>query len=301
MVSRGVVLVLLAFAAAGCGSSGGGPTTLRDLLERKGQDVAVIPGTSDHAAGRIRYSFLVVRGSGELVSRPTARVWVAPGLDEEPVATATARLEPVGVENPSRAPAPDAKELYVVHVDVPRPGKYFLLAEPVGAKPAVQALADLEVRERTKAPAIGTKAHPSKTPTIRSTGGDFSKLTTRDPPDVRLLRYSVAESLAARKPFVLVFATPKFCTSRTCGPVVDVVEAVSRRFAGDRVRFIHVEVHVDHDPAKGVNRWMKEWNVPTEPFTFLVARDGRIRGKFEGSFSIRELETAVRKRLLGER
>jgi hypothetical protein len=44
----------------------------------------------------------------------------------------------------------------------------------------------------------------------------------RTSPGVSLLRHSVADSLAAHKPFVLVFATAKFCESPTCGPVVDV-------------------------------------------------------------------------------
>jgi hypothetical protein len=99
-------------------------------------------------------------------------------------------------------------------------------------------------------------------------------------------------------PFVVTFATPKFCSSRTCGPVVDVVEDVSRRLADEDVRFIHVEVFEDNDPAKGFNRWMQEWDLPTEPWTFLVDADGRIAARFEGTVSVHELEQAVRDHLL---
>jgi hypothetical protein len=42
------------------------------------------------------------------------------------------------------------------------------------------------------------------------------------------------------------------------------------------------------------NRWVREWHLPSEPWTFLVGRDGRIKGKFDGSVSVRELEHAVR-------
>ena len=107
-------------------------------------------------------------------------------------------------------------------------------------------------------------------------------LTTRTPPDEVLLRYSVADSLEAKVPFVVTFATPKFCTSRTCGPVVDVVEEVPRRLEDDNVRFIHVEVYEDNDPANGYNRWMKEWKLPTEPWTFLVGADGKIASRSRG-------------------
>jgi hypothetical protein len=122
-------------------------------------------------------------------------------------------------------------------------------------------------------------------------------LTTRTPPDRDLLRWTVAESIAAHKPFVVVFATPKFCTSRTCGPVVDVVESVSKDFPG--IRFIHVEIYRDNDPQKGENRWVRQWRLPSEPWTFLVGADGRIKSKFEGSVSAAELRRAVRTTLAG--
>jgi hypothetical protein len=60
------------------------------------------------------------------------------------------------------------------------------------------------------------------------------------------------------------------------------------------VRFIHVEVYAGNDPANGVNRWMREWRLPTEPFTFVVDRRGIIRAKLEGAFSVAELVRAVR-------
>src|SRR5437763_15387587 len=131
-------------------------------------------------------------------------------------------------------------------------------------------------------PPVGAKAPASPTPTLAT--APVSALTTATPPDRALLRYSIAGSLAAHKPFVVTFATPKFCTSRTCGPVVDVVDTVRKRFARTDVRFIHVEVYRNNDPALGYNRWFKDWGLPTEPWTFLVGSDGRIKAKFEGSF-----------------
>jgi hypothetical protein len=113
-----------------------------------------------------------------------------------------------------------------------------------------------------------------------------------------MLRYSIAESLTAHKPFVVVFATPKFCTSRTCGPVVDVVDSVRKRLLGSGVRFIHVEIYKDNDPTRGFNRWVRAWHLPTEPWVFVVGSDGRIRAKFEGAVSATELTAAIRQTLL---
>jgi len=108
-----------------------------------------------------------------------------------------------------------------------------------------------------------------------------------------LVRYSVADSVAAHKPFALVFATPRFCESRTCGPVVDVVDAVRRRFVHTNIRFIHVEIYKNNDPSQGPNPWVQEWRLPGEPWTFLVGQEGRINAKLEGSESAAGLFKAV--------
>lgn len=287
----------------GCGGSGGETTTavtpgsgetLEELWRAPGDDVAVVAGTQNHEPGEVRVSFLVVDAEGRPVVLPTARVWVARGLDAKPFLEMEAKLERIGVPGGAEA---DASHLYVASFRLPEAGKYWLLAEPEGGGEKVQALGNVVVQAKDPEPDVGDPAPRSETPTIRSTGGDLGALTTRTPPDESLLRYSVAESLAAKSPFVVTFATPEFCTSRTCGPTVDVVEEVARRLEGSGVRFIHVEVYEDNDPAKGFNRWLREWKLDTEPWTFLVDRRGRIAERFEGAVSVRELEDAVREKL----
>ena len=303
---RRALSLAVAFAAAtlagGCGGDGGTPNggtsagTVGAVLSRPGPDVALIPGTSDYARGSVRVLFLVIDSRGRSIERPRARIWVARSLVDEPILRTTARLENVGVPGVSEAAAGDVTHVYAARLALPEAGKYVLVAEPVGGRP-IQGAMDLEVAEDPKAPAVGAKAFPSRTPTISSTDGDLDALTTRTPPDVALLRHSVADSLDDRAPFVLAFATPKFCTSRTCGPVVDVVDHVRRRLGKTRVRFIHVEIYEDNRPPE-TNRWVKEWKLPTEPWVFLVGRDGRIKERFEGAVSVAELEAAVRAKLL---
>lgn len=298
------IVVAAALVAAAWGYSRSPPpgsshvkVTLEELLKQPGEDVALSMGTADYAPGLLRVSFLIIRHDGQPVYRPEARVFVADSLSSRPFAEATAPAEPIGVPGQSGPAAGDVTKIYVAHVLVPRAGKYFILAEPVGGTP-IQGVANLIVRVKPLAPAVGSKAIPSRTPTIASTHGNFAALTTESPPDKALLRYSVAGSLAAHAPFVLVFATPKFCTSRTCGPVVDVVNAVRRQFTGKGVRFIHVEIYRNNNPTLGPNRWVAEWHLPSEPWTFLVGRDGRIKARFEGSVSVAELTAAVRRYLV---
>ena len=257
----------------------------------------MIPGTNDYAPGDLRISFLVVDNRGRLVAPPRARFWIARSLASKPFQETVARLEPVGVAGVSKVE--DVPSLYVAHVRVSAPGTYYVLARPIGHA-AIGGMREVLVRKHAASPTVGSRAYPSATPTLASAHGRASKITTRVPPDRSLLRYSIAESLRAHVPFVVTFATPRYCSSRTCGPVVDVVERTRRRFANDgSIRFIHVEIYEDNDPRKGENRWVREWRLPSEPWTFLVGRDGRIKAKFEGSISSRELELAVRRLLQG--
>jgi hypothetical protein len=286
--------------AAGCGSSTSkSPTvpggSLKALSERAEKTVALTPGDADFAPGAVRYSFLIVANDGRLVEKPTATVWIARGLDRVPFLRTTAHLEPVGVPGVSTL---DVPSVYVAHLRAPSAGTYWVLAQPHGA--AVNGLGNVVVRKRSYSPAVGAHAPASETPTLASTGGRLAPLTTSTRPDRALYTTSVAQALAAHEPFVVTFATPKFCTSRTCGPVVDVVSHVRAQLAGTPVRFIHVEVYKDNDPAKGYNRWLREWGLQSEPWTFLVGRNGRIEEKFEGSVSVDELRRAVVAKLARE-
>jgi len=254
----------------------------------------VIEGSSDYQPGRNRVSFLLVDSKSRVLSTPTAKVWVASSLRGKPYETATARSEPIGVPGGASA---GVGSIFVTHVRLPHAGRYWLLVSPTGGQPNT-ALANLVVAKKPSAPAVGARAISTDTPTLASTGGKLALLTTATHPDPRLYRISVAQALARHEPFVVTFATPKFCQSRTCGPVVDVVDAVAKKLSKTPVRFIHVEIYKDNDPAKGVNRWVDAWHLPNEPFTFLVDRGGIVRAKLSGAFSVGELEQAVRGTLL---
>lgn len=283
-----VSLAAAAFLAlcAGCGSQ---RTTLEGVWQKSGAAVALVMGTSEYVPGTARVSFLVVANNGRAVARPTADVWIARSRDDQSLARTTAHLERVGVST-------DVQSIYVAYVRVPRSGRYWMVARPVGGDVRIGGIATLDVKARSVTPAVGAKAPASDNPTLGT--APIRLLTTSVPPDRALLRYSIAGSLRAHDPFVAVFATPRFCTSRTCGPVVDVVDTVRKQLRASDVRFIHVEIYRDNNPAKGNNRWVRQWRLQTEPWVFLVGRDGRIKAKFEGAISTGELERAVRRRLL---
>jgi hypothetical protein len=294
------VALLVAGTAAGCGSSGSSSTppskngTIDALLRRPGPDVSVTPGADAFVVGSVRYPFLVIANNGKPVEKKAARVWVATGRKATPFAAVTAPLEPIGIPGKSGPAAGGVTKIYVAQFPIFHPGRYWLVAEPEGAR--LQAVGVFSVKAVSQVPAIGEKAPRSKTPTLGS--APVTALTTARPPDRDLLRYSVAGSLAAHKPFVVTFATPKFCTSRVCGPVVDVVDAARQRFAARGIRFIHVEVFTGNNPTKGYNRWMKQWRLTSEPWTFLAGADGVIKAEFQGSVSLGELSASIRRYLV---
>jgi hypothetical protein len=300
------LVCMLVCALVACGGSDAGnegsvatqpeaslPSWVKNALgEVGGPDVAATMGSQDFAVGENRVVFLVVKGDGSLVQSPRASMQF--GLSGGPPKTTEAVLQPVGAHEHAHEDVEPhdhlhATDIYVAHVDVSAPGRYWFVADPEGEE--IQAIGTLDVAKHSAAPAVGEKAPLSDTPTLADAPAE--EITTARPPDTELLRHSVAESVAARVPFVVVFATPEFCVSRVCGPTVEVVERVAEKFRGGKVRFIHVEIYEGNDPDNGFNRWVREWNLPTEPWIFLVDEEGVIGNRFEGAVSVAELTEAV--------
>ena len=241
MCSRlGPLAVLVVLGAAACGGSSTTATRSGGSLQRLAANhhpAQLIFGTSDYGPGRLRISFLLARADGGLILQPRAHIWIAANDRSKTLASTVARLETVTAPG-ARVNSLGTKSLYVAHAEVDRPGSYSLLVEPIGGQ-RFAATAPLLVKQRTSALAVGSMAPAPATPTAASARGDLRSITTHVPPDRALLRYSVKDSLAAHKAFVLVFGTPAFCANRTCGPIVDVVDAVRRRLRSGDVRFIH--------------------------------------------------------------
>jgi hypothetical protein len=93
---------------------------------------------------------------------------------------------------------------------------------------------------------------------------------------------------------VITFATPLLCASRVCGPVVDIVEQV-KAGAPKGVAFVHQEIYKDNKVDEGVRPQVAAWKLASEPWTFVIDRSGKVSARFEGAFSIGELQRAVAK------
>jgi hypothetical protein len=311
-------VALCALLVAACGGSGGSGTTstadfsspapavgngpslssLLGLPESKQIDTPDVLVTSgaDYAAGkemRVPVGLLHKDGAQFLADGGKIEIYLARDGASGSIGPFEATYTPI--EGPGIKLAPqDIKGVYVAQVKLPKAGGYFMAAKYTAGGKGSTASGSINVGTTEATPPVGAEALPSDTPTIKSTGGDFKALTTADPPDKTLLQYSIAESLKAKKPFVAVFATPKYCSSRLCGPTVKLIEAVQKNMKGTPMRFIHVEIYQGNDPNSGPNPWVVQWALPTEPWIFVVGADGKIRAKFEGAVGLNEVEQAAR-------
>lgn len=194
--------------------------------------------------------------------------------------------------------------LYVTDVTFPDAGRWgtkFEATFPDGAVKTVRA--DYDVVESGTTPAIGAKAPSVDTPTAADVGGDLAKLSSDQAPDPRFYETSIADAIAAGKPFVLTFATPAFCQTRLCGPTLETVKGVAKDYAD--ITFINVEPYkmafsdgslqpeLDANGQLQPADWTNAWGLQSEPYTFVVAADGTVAGKFEGVLGEEELRGAL--------
>ena len=121
--------------------------------------------------------------------------------------------------------------VYVVPAFFPRAGRWgleFLIDDGEGeAGSAAEVLFQLEVRERASAPNVGEEAIAVRTRTLADQP-TLDRLTSDLSPEPGLYQLSIDEALATPRPLILIFSTPAFCHSRTCGPILDVVKVVWR-------------------------------------------------------------------------
>ena len=161
------------------------------------------------------------------------------------------------------------------------------------------AQASFTLKSNASTPALGSTA-PGSVTHKASDVEDISHITSAPDPDLDLYELSIHEALEQNKPLVVVFATPAFCASATCGPQVGELTKVKQRI-GDQANYIHVEVYKNphliegQRPTGGLISAVDEWGLPTEPWTFIVDSHGLVQVKFEQFTTADEIETNLLK------
>lgn len=233
----------------------------------------------------------------ETQSKAEVRALDEPAIGPFPAAIETLQTKPAYRAKTTTDDPDAASAVYTTHVDFPSNGEWRIAAlVKQNGELTATLLPSAVVGAYKNVPRVGEKAPLIHTPTAADVGSDLSKITTRIPPDTQN-KVDYADVLG-KEPIVLLFATPQFCQSRVCGPVVDVAEQVKQTY-GDKAAFIHMEIYEDNDPSKGVRPQVRAFHLPSEPWLFAIGSDGRIQAEIDGAFGVEEL-TRVVKGLVGE-
>jgi len=194
--------------------------------------------------------------------------------------------------SPSRGDSfgtPPIPGFFAAQVTVPQPGSWAITATDNVKGATVQAAGTVPVVTNQVA-AVGSKAISEATP-VASTPADAAKIDTRQPP-TPMHYISLDAALTNGKPTVLVFATPQFCQTRLCGPVVDEVLTVYDRVGASKANFVDVEIYPTHDTNKPAPEFLR-WGFQTEPWVLVIDRTGIIRARFEGPSVAPEIQARL--------
>ena len=317
-----VVTAVAAFSlgAAGCGGGDGaggepgdspapvasdfpsanGKTLTQVLRASRAQpsDLVVSPTAAVYEKGENRFGFGIFRVSREQVVDAQVAIYAAPSGGGQAIGPFPARIESLAVKPQFESQTTDldpdsAKVVYVTNIKFDREGHWDLVALfRAGSSFTATFIPTIEVGGSKDIPAVGQHPPRIHTPTVSDVGGDVGQIDTRSPHD-DMHQVDFADVLG-KEPVVLVFATPALCESRVCGPVVDVAEQVKHE-AGDGVNFIHMEVFNNNNASDGYRPQMRAFGLRTEPWLFVIDREGIVRSRLQGAFDTSELENAVRR------
>jgi hypothetical protein len=295
-----VALALAVFACTATAPTQEVPPTA-DGLPLGGPVYSAILVTSDLAVGTNRVAFGLIDREGMPVRTDEAQVrsvYFPSGPDEgENRQTVTARFQQW---------PPGERGVYVTTLDFDRPGEAneanpgfweLQITTTTAGGAAVAAQTAVRVAERSSTPGIGDPAPRSVTPTVRDTD-DLTTISSSTVPDPDLYQLSIDQALDSGKPLVVLFASPAFCVSATCGPQVDQVEQVKDRHQG-QANFVHVEVFENPHLIEGgrpTGGWVPavgEWGLLSEPWTFVIDGRGLVHARFEQFTPAEEIEAAL--------
>src|SRR5689334_13411957 len=273
--------------------------SLQELSQQLTAGPQVAMASSQFDTGPNRIAFGVIGQDGRPVYGPTA-LYVAPrpGAPAEGPYVAPADVLLTDARYRSKQAATAADPFVAVYgargVPFAKSGRYAVLAatkQPNGKLAGSGTTITVAPASQDPIPRVGQKAPKVHTDTLASAGGDVRKIDTRDPPD-DMHKVDFAD-VVGKKPVALLFATPQLCQSRVCGPVTDIAYQMEAKY-GSQMDFIHQEVYVDNTPAKGLRKPLQQFGLRTEPWLFVVNKQGRITARLEGSIGVRQFEQAVK-------
>lgn len=263
--------------STGNGSAAGGDTP----------PVEIAIASSDLAVGRERFAFALLDGTKELLPDADLGLNFFKIQGDKAVQTGQAKAR--------YFPSPLAGSgLYVAAADFDEAGVWGL--EVSGSLADGRSIAPQRIRftvaGHPAGPAVGETPPPTTNPTL-APGQDIRTLSTDPEPDPELYAMTIDQARGSGRPTLVLFATPGLCQSKLCQPVMGEVKALKARWR-DKVNFIHVEVYASVSEPGELSATMQAWHLSTEPWVYLLDKEGRVANRLEGSASVAEIEPLLR-------
>lgn len=233
-------------------------------------------------------------GQAELTQETTATYLPVPGMEPEGDSD-----QPILLEDPT------GNGVYAGLVDLDQPGFWGVrvIAELADGR-VVEGNTAFSVGEETLNPDVGDQAPRTVNLTLADVeAGRVAPVSVdsraQDPDaeltDPHLHATTIAGSLDAGRPVVVMVSTPVYCVSRFCGPLVEVVADVAREFE-DRADVVHLEVWEDFEDQR-LNDAAAEWILTEagtfEPWVWLVDGDGTVLARWDNVVDVEELRTLL--------
>jgi hypothetical protein len=242
---------------------------------------------------RTRFAFALTNKDNRFIYAPTA-IYISRGINGPARGPFLAPADTLSVPPQYRSNENDGpgglKAIYSTTVPVPKSGIWDVLALTRVGKQLIGSTGEMPVALSTPIPSVGQRPPAIATDTLASTHGNLKLVTTRTPPeDMHAVSFN---QVLGKKPIALLFSTPELCHSRVCGPVTDIMVYLQRQF-GSQVEFIHQEVYVNNDPTKGLRPQLQEFHLVTEPWLFVVNRQGVVTARLDGVFGLGEARAAL--------
>ena len=301
---RSVLLLLAALLVAGCaGSSASAAPSSLVVGGSNGQSVLPAIFSSETVVGQDRILIGLLDATGTTpIGTPDYQVSV--GFIDVDKDKNTFVIGPAPASFVWAIPNQRAVWYYDATFDEAGNWAAVVTVTPPG-KPAESSELSLPVAATGQAIRVGGKAPSTPTPTSATAGGVLASITTDPSPDPRFYQVSEDQALAQHKPFVLVFATPAFCTSRVCGPTLDVVKSVAA--SEPAMTFIQVEPYLMHyangslqpilDASNNLqaNPATTAWGIQSEPWVYVVDATGTVTASYEAVVVPADLTAAIDK------
>ncbi|CAN5620384.1 hypothetical protein BH24CHL9_BH24CHL9_03230 [soil metagenome] len=287
-------------AAVACGPADAAPLEHPDWAITVGTRPEIIPimvsSLVDVGPGRFLYS--LVDGEQRILAAegvPTRVGFYALERDPEaPVAT----LEGAFLDTQT------CRGMYRVAVDFDCAGEWGM--ELVATLPdGTTATERVRFRVHPDGPTVDVgEPAPRSDSLTASTPEDLSLISTDPDPYPPAFERTIADVVTSGQPSLVLFATPAFCQTGTCGPTADLVKTVAQEHEG-RLGFVSVEPYVLQMTENGLQPELDpegrlqpvaavlDYGLIVEPYLFVVDAAGDVFARFEGVVGEDELWAAV--------